>query len=228
MHVININFLWALILIIMHPTFHSVHPHGRFLLPPISIVYNLHVEFQITSFLRRKQYICYMITSILMGMLLVDIMYSCMHLYHECFFVVTISSSSCQVISSKLPDVESLCPETEIILTCLTRGSPLIIWRSMDYIGGANVIDFNELNTPGEEKRSSVYSSTVATLTNISMDNTERILISQLRITIRSDVASTSVICVHNNGSTDKIVLNLLGMIVHAHRYYFFVPSQIL
>lgn len=97
----------------------------------------------------------------------------------------------------------------------------------MDYIGGTSTqLDFNEFGTEGDIKRSSVYSSTVATLTTNSMENMERILVSQLRITVRSDITPTSVVCIHNNGSMAEIVLNLLGMLHATCKYIYHIMEN--
>ena len=120
---------------------------------------------------------------------------------------------SCQEISA-LANQESLCPGDRIILTCETRGSPIIAWRSTDYVGGINdQLEFSQLSSVGSIRSSSVYDTT-ATLTANREDNGVRVLISQLHITVRSDVLSTSAICVHDNGNEDMITLRSLSMLL--------------
>lgn len=136
--------------------------------------------------------------------------------YHHIIFIMILAGIPlwrCQQITVNDPsvDVQSLCPGDVITLTCQTQGSPLIAWRSIDYVSTAigNQLEFDEFEDIGTTRPSLAYSTTIAELTNISRIPVLE-LVSQLRITIRSDVTSSSVICVHNNGNTDTITLRLL------------------
>lgn len=100
------------------------------------------------------------------------------------------------------------------MLTCITRNSLAIAWRNSDYIGRVNTeIQFGELNTPGDMQSSVINSTTtVARLITNRLENNIRVLESQLEITIRADVTSTSIICVHDTGNEDSFTLRLLGI----------------
>ena len=124
---------------------------------------------------------------------------------------------SCQEISA-LGIEESLCPGERIILTCETRGSSTIAWRSMDYIGDmSDQLEFSRFSSTEVPNNSPVYNTTTAILTANREDNGVRVLISQLHITVRSDVSSTSAICVHDNGNEAMITLRLLSMLLSAY-----------
>ena len=131
---------------------------------------------------------------------------------------VTLPLCDCQEISDNPRIGQSLCPGDEVILTCTTRGSSLIGWRSLDYVSRviSNQLEFSEVNSQGAMRRSLVYNSTVATLTSNSVENGVRVLVSELRIIIRPDVTSSSVICVHDNTNENTITLQLLGMFNYA------------
>ena len=121
---------------------------------------------------------------------------------------------SCQEISA-LGIEESLCPGESIILTCETRGSSTIAWRSTDYIGDmSDQLEFSRFSSTGVPNNSPVYNTTTAILTANREDNGVRVLISQLHITVRSDVSSTSVICVRDNEMEDIATLRLLSMLL--------------
>ena len=97
------------------------------------------------------------------------------------------------------------------MLACETRASPIIAWRSTAYID--DQLEFNRFSSVGDTRNSLVYNTT-ATLTANRMDNGVQVLVSVLHITVRSDVSSTSVICVHDNGSEAMITLHLLSMLL--------------
>lgn len=132
-------------------------------------------------------------------------------------------------VSDSSVDVQSLCPGDEIILTCETQGSPLIAWRSIDYIGRAmgNQLEFDEFDTTGTPKPSSVYNTTAAELASASRvpGSNELILVSQLHITIRADVTSSTVTCVDSNENPDTITLHLLGMLLYVNTHNFITYS---
>ena len=85
-----------------------------------------------------------------------------------------------------------------------------------------NQLEFDEFDTIGAPKFSSTYDTTFAELTSVSRTpgTNVLVLVSQLRITIRSDVNPSSVTCVHDIGSTETITLRLLGMLLHVSAFF--------
>lgn len=160
-----------------------------------------------------KQYGC-LIVVILLGMYVdLNIISYSISDYH--LFVVTIPSCLCQEISSPFVDGQALCPGTQITLTCVTRGATLISWRSIDYISRvtSSQLEFGDFDSEGTVQHSSVYNTTIARLTNKSTENGVLILVSELKITIRPEVASFSIFCLHDNTNENNITLRLLGML---------------
>ena len=99
------------------------------------------------------------------------------------------------------------------MLTCETRNSLSIAWRNSDYVGTNNDLEFLDFDDPGTSKSSTNYDTTVANLTRNVVENNVRIFESQLRLTIRADVVSTVVSCVHDSGNSDSFTLRLLGIL---------------
>lgn len=130
-------------------------------------------------------------------------------------FAATILPCSCQQISP-VANGQRLCPGEEITLTCVTRRASTISWRSVDYISSfsSNVLSFPESDTPGRNRSFSEHPSTVATLTSNTMENGERVLTSELRITLRSDVPSFTVFCLRDLSFEANTTLRLLGMLI--------------
>ena len=116
---------------------------------------------------------------------------------------------------------EIVCPGKEVTFTCVARGSGIITWTSDEYIG--NPIDFNSRDMPGETRRSSVDSNTIATFieSNLEEGNT-LVLVSTLQITVSSVSLTPSVTCIHNR--SENFTFQVLGMdlvmsvsVVHFH-----------
>ena len=127
-------------------------------------------------------------------------------------FIVTLTTGITQrIISPQLSELQTLCPGEEVTITCETRGSPVIAWRSEEYIGSGVLIEFGNIHSVGYT--SYVNSNTVATLINNTIDNGVSVLVSQLRIIALSGSLTSSVTCIHNfNRATDTIVFHGLGI----------------
>ena len=111
-----------------------------------------------------------------------------------------------QTITNKPAEGAFQCPGREFLVTCQTRGSLIISWRSAEYIG-LNPLEFSNNRIEGDEESAS---GTVATLTRNVIENGERILESQLRITVDSSVLSPTITCERDNGNSDSVTLRIL------------------
>ena len=82
------------------------------------------------------------------------------------------------------------CPDEEITLTCTTTGSPIIAWRSEEYIGpGDNQLEFPSVDDIGTTRNSTYYPSAVATLTGKMNNGNDSIeLTSTLQITLSAEI----------------------------------------
>ena len=101
------------------------------------------------------------------------------------------------------------------MLTCTTRNSATVVWRNSDYIASLNnEIQFGDLDIEGAVQSSVINNATtVATLISNRLESGNvRVLESQLEITIRADVPSTTVVCVHDNGGENTFILRSLGI----------------
>ena len=105
------------------------------------------------------------------------------------------------------------CVGESLIFTCETVGSSVIIWRSDDYVGEGNQLEFaSSFNSPGNREISRVYPETFAILTIDSNEDGTQMLASELHVTVRAGNTSPSISCVHANGSTATTTLRVLGM----------------
>ena len=124
-------------------------------------------------------------------------------------FAVIFPTFYSQTIINKPANDEFQCPGQVVVITCVTRGSFLITWRSIQYIG-ANRIEFS---TNSNEGAVNVFSNiTTASLTRNAMENGVQVLESQLRIIVGSNVPSPSVTCARDSGNADSVTLRVLGM----------------
>ena len=130
------------------------------------------------------------------------------------FFAVMVQPNCCQRISSSIRNGQLLCPGEEIVLTCEIRNELFFRWRNYDYIGGQNgAIKFAFIDEIGTTHRSLDYNTTFANLTrNDFLVNESLVFESELHLTTRADVSSTSVICVSTKSST--FTLRLRGTII--------------
>ena len=122
----------------------------------------------------------------------------------------TVSSQTVKVTST-VSDGEVVCPGEEVILTCMTRDSIILIWISDEYIG--DQIRFTTVNSLNETRRDSVYNSTIATFVNDTTEGGIRVLVSQLRIIISTNSLNPSVTCIDGSNNERNITtFQVLGM----------------
>ena len=112
----------------------------------------------------------------------------------------------CQMITNKPAEDDFQCPGQVLVFTCETRGSIIITWRSVEYIG-ANRLQFSDGRVVGNEESAG---ATVANLTRNVVENGERVLESQLRITVGSTISSPSISCARDSGNADSVTLHVL------------------
>ena len=142
--------------------------------------------------------------------------------YYVFFLSVIVPQCHCQRISSSIRSGQPVCPGDEIVLICKMSDSATLTWTNLDYIGQTDKdLKFVHLNDEGHTLYGATYATTVAKLTRNILYNNIRVLESELRITIRSDVDSTSVGCVHFNGTIDSFTLRLLGI-----SYYYICMAE--
>ena len=107
-----------------------------------------------------------------------------------------------------------VCPGETISYTCTTTGSPIIAWRSEEYIEpGGTQVEFAGVNNIGDTDRSLHYPSTVATLTdNRAGSDGNLVLVSTLTITTVSSPQPASVTCIHiGQGTRNTITVQVIG-----------------
>ena len=115
------------------------------------------------------------------------------------------------MVTSNISAGEIVCPGDTIIFTCTTRESAIISWTGNDYVG--DQVGFNTADMIGETRLGSADPNTIATLINNTVDNTTRILVSQLRIIVSTTSLNQSVICVHNsNGIREPTIFQVIGI----------------
>ena len=120
---------------------------------------------------------------------------------------------SSQVLNSSVPvgELNRLCPNQQISFTCLVKGSLIITWRSDQYIAMGSPLELSRSENIGFNRTSPMYPSTVAILTNKSTEDGVQVLESVLRIETRADIFNFSISCLHANGSSEIINLQLLS-----------------
>ena len=109
---------------------------------------------------------------------------------------MTISSGCCaeSFIRSNLRHGETACPGRELLITCQVVQAGDIYWHSTYYIqSDYEAIVFDSDDFVGATKRSPVYNTTVAKLTNVFREEGTRILVykSELRVIPRPNVDVT-------------------------------------
>ena len=115
-------------------------------------------------------------------------------------------------LTSTVSREEIVCPGEEVIFTCITRESAIIIWMSttMSYIG--DQIEFTTENMVNETRRSSIDSNTVATLVKNIIENGTQVLESQLQIVMSSVSLNPSITCIHgSNNIPVTSIFHVLG-----------------
>ena len=108
------------------------------------------------------------------------------------------------------PTPNTTCPGEVVTFTCVTRGSPIIAWRSDDYIGTTQ-LEFAAVNNVGATDGN--QNTAIATLTGNVVVGGVRVLISELKITTSSTFPTSSVSCVHiGSGAVNTTSFQVLGM----------------
>ena len=108
-----------------------------------------------------------------------------------------------------------LCPGKNVTITCITRGSLIIIWSSREYTG--HQLELASFNTVGYRINSTENSNTFANLTRKATEGGMQVLESQLHIIV-SDVASTSSVTCINQASGNSSTINF--QIIGKSAYY--------
>ena len=108
------------------------------------------------------------------------------------------------------PNGTVFCNGSEVIFTCETRGSETLEWHDGFYLGSENrqIAFVATFHNVGETK---IIADTVANLTQNSLDDGVRVLVSTLRITALSDTPSGDVRCVRDNHNESHLVFHVLG-----------------
>ena len=103
------------------------------------------------------------------------------------------------------------CPGQEIVLTCLTSGSPIVAWINDDYIGpqsNGNQLELASSDSVGTRVMSMINLNTFAELT---MKEGGLVTESQLHIVVSADIPSTTVRCTNvATGSFSSVYFELL------------------
>ena len=120
-----------------------------------------------------------------------------------------IALSQLITVNSTILAGATICPGKEVVLTCETRESAIIIWTSPTYIG--DQIGFNIADMVNETHRDSVNSNTVAILVKNTVENGTLVLESQLRI-VSVVSLDPSVTCIHgSNNIPETFTFQVLG-----------------
>ena len=127
-----------------------------------------------------------------------------------------------QVINSTdVSEEDVLCPGKQVILTCETRtrvSLPLTLrWRSEQYIGmGGAQLTFSTANPVNATERSTANPNTIATLIENTIEDDERVLVSELRIITSAGFPRETITCMDEDGmdndGRDTFTLHMLGM----------------
>lgn len=120
------------------------------------------------------------------------------------------SKASSQVnITHEPAQLYNLCPGEGVVITCETRGSPIIAWT----INNVEQIEFGSFSHVGSVIQSSKDTATTASLTKNEIQNGIVVLESQLFTSVRSSSQNSSVTCIHvGSGATITRELRVLGM----------------
>ena len=131
------------------------------------------------------------------------------------FLSVLIPTVSSQVVTSNVTD-ENVCHGDVITYTCDTTGSGGIAWKSNEYIGVGNQLEFNVRDFVGDTSTSQVNPDVVATFTRKDgVDIGNPLLRSQLTLTVSSTFRTHSVTCVYvsNTSRVHTVQHQTLGML---------------
>lgn len=117
-------------------------------------------------------------------------------LFYPAILQAVISQDMYIHLSSTVPSEGVLCPEEEVIFTCVIRGSSIIAWKSDEYIGVNQLLEFSIADEIGANHNSSKLNVVAhAILVNKTNDGRVMVLKSQLHITISNAFIDFSVTC---------------------------------
>ena len=115
---------------------------------------------------------------------------------------------SCQELTTSLPEGNDACTTNEVNFTCTVRGSQnltalVLIWRSPEYIGQGDALQFTSDTMSGTSAPSMINENVTAILTNNTMMDGVPVLVSELRIVTANQ--NSTIICesMTNRSSTD-------------------------
>ena len=92
-----------------------------------------------------------------------------------------------------VPDGSAVYINQPITITCITRNSQALAWRSDQYIGPGQQLSFNSLSTPGTKEISP--NGAEATFVRMDNNNGELTLQSILRISVIPTFTTFTVTC---------------------------------
>ena len=102
---------------------------------------------------------------------------------------------------------DKVCPNDQIILTCVVRGSyPILSWTSDHHITSNQPIEFSPSSMVGIPKSDHNNPDTTATLTSKRSDGGIQILTSELTIMVSSGHRTFSVTCRDSTDDTSRTV----------------------
>ena len=116
-------------------------------------------------------------------------------------------------ITSTISDKQLVYPRQKLVLTCNTRNSAILVWRSPEYIGLGNQLVFTSTNTL---QRTASHGSVTATLDDV----TQTMMKSTLYITVSdSSILTSFTISCHNvdHSENASITFHISGKAV---QYY--------
>ena len=96
-------------------------------------------------------------------------------------------------MTSTLSGDRFICSGEVVIFTCTTRGSPILEWFSEEYIGTGG--DRLQILSGSDRNTSSVNPDAVATRINVTNDNGETVIVSELRIIASISYPIATVSC---------------------------------
>jgi hypothetical protein len=104
-----------------------------------------------------------------------------------------------------------VCPGDAISFTCHTRGSTILDWSSIQYIGELGIqLELTVEDKPGYLRTGNTV-TTIATLLSTDTDND--IIVSTLRIRASANMTYPSVTCAHrDSGRSKMLTFQYLGM----------------
>ena len=126
--------------------------------------------------------------------------------------ILIIATSYAQRLTSSL-STEYAYPEQAVMFRCVTINSPILAWSSPEYIGENGVqLELLSVNTPGITMTSQIDSNTVAILSNVTTEDGQTVIESNLRVVVSARFQISLVSC-HNvgQGTVNSITFEVLG-----------------